>query len=235
MQHPWNKRCACVAAFAATLAALSGCTTIGMHTAARETVDYGPPQELRVCLLKSPDVPEGRSDELMAAVNKEFSRYAIAVSVPWVREWERPAFTASGILEDVLRRDLEPPCDRLIGLVDRHAGDFVWGLFLPEVVGAVDGVSRTRGYVVATWGSLNQIAAEPHVATVHEFYHLVGCGHGVSKTKCYHKIAELKASRPPESDFFPGMEMKGKFIVTREDANQAVRDFLAERQAKKKR
>ncbi|MGQ0429418.1 MAG: hypothetical protein ACT4UQ_05770 [Gammaproteobacteria bacterium] len=220
---------------AAVLAVASGCTTVGMHTTERGKVDYGPAQEMRLCLLKSPDVPENRADELVAAVSKEFATYGIHVTVPWVHEWERPAFTATGILEDIMRRDLEPPCDRLMGLVDRHAGDFVWGLLLPEVLGAVDGVSRTRGYVVATFGSINQVTAEPQVAIVHEFYHLVGCGHGVSKTKCYHKIAEMKASRPPESDFFPGMEMKGKFILTREEANQAVRTFLAEREAKKKR
>jgi hypothetical protein len=89
--------------------------------------------------------------------------------------------------------------------------------------------------VVATLGSLNQIAAEPQAAIVHEFYHLIGCGHGFAKTKCYHRIAAMKAGRVPDSDFFPGMTEKGELVTSREAANQAVRDFLAEREAKKKR
>lgn len=217
------------AALLAALAACAGCTTIGMHTEERKAVDYGPPQTLEVCLLKHPDVTQQRADELIAAVNKEFAFYDIQVTVPWVREWTRPGFTASTIMEDVIARDLEPPCDRLMGLLDRHAGDFLWGLLLPEVLGAVDGITHTRGYVVANWGSLNQLAAEPNTATVHEFYHLVGCRHGLAKTKCYHKIAELKASRPAESEFLPGMTKDGQFLLSRDEVNESMRKFIAEK------
>lgn len=76
-----------------------------------------------------------------------------------------------------------------------------------------------------------RVAAEPIVATVHEFYYLIGCGHGVAKTKCYQKIAEIKASRPIESDFFPGMTQEGKFLLTREEANEVVQEFLREKEA----
>jgi hypothetical protein len=220
-----------ITALIAILAAGTGCTTIGAHTTEREKVDYGPPQTLEVCLLKHPDVTQQRADELIAAVNMEFAPYGIAVTIPWVREWQRPSFTASGIMEDIIKRDLEAPCDRLVGLVDRHAGDFLWGLLLPEVLGAVDDVTRTRGFVVATWGSINQVFAEPSVATVHEFYHFVGCGHGIAKTKCYHKIAEMKSRRPPESDFMPGVTKEGEYLVTVEAANQAIQKYLAEKQS----
>jgi hypothetical protein len=222
-----------IAALIAVLAACAGCTTIGADTKERGAVDYGPPQTVEICLLKDPDVTQQRADELIAAVNKEFAPYNIQATVPWVHDWKRPAFTASGIIQDVMKRELEAPCDRLVGLVDRNAGDFFWGLLLPEVLGGVDDVTRTRGYVVANWGSINQIFAEPSVATVHEFYHLVGCGHGATKTKCYHKIAEMKASLPAGSDFLPGVTKEGKYLLTRDEANQAIQKFFAEREAKK--
>lgn len=224
-----------IAALIVALAVCAGCTTIGADTKVRETVDYGPPQTVEVCFLKDPDVTQQRADELIAAVNKEFAAYNIQATVPWVHEWERPSFTASGILEGVMSHELEAPCDRLVGLIGRHAGDFLWGLLLPEVLGAVDDVTRTRGYVVANWGSVNQLFSEPDVSAVHEFYHLVGCGHGVTKSKCYHKIAEMKASLAAGSDFYPGVTKEGKYLLSREEANEAMRKFLAEQQAKKER
>ncbi len=220
-------------ALVATIAACAGCTTIGAHTQERGKVDYGPAQGLEVCLLKSEDVPPERVEELVAAVNQEFGPYAITVSVPWVHPWQRPSFTASGIMEDVMVRDLEPPCDRLVALVDRHAGDFVWGLLLPEILGEVDDITRTRGFVVATWGSINQVFMEPSAATVHEFYHLVGCGHGVSKSKCYHEIAAMKAARPPDSDFMPGLTKDHEYLLTVDAANEALRKYRAEQDARR--
>lgn len=221
-----------IAALIASLAICAGCTTIGAHTSERDAVDYGPPQTLEVCLLKHPDVTQQRADELTAAVNAEFVTYGITVSVPWVREWQRPGFTASGIMEDLNARNLEEPCDRLVGLVDRHVGDFLWGLVMPEVLGAVDGITHTRGFVVANWGSINQLFSEPLAAVVHEFYHFLGCGHGFAKTKCYHRIAALKASRAPGSDFMPGITKDGKYLHSVNEANEAMRRYLAEEKAK---
>lgn len=216
---------ACVAA--------AGCTTIGADTPERHRIDFGAPIPLEVCLLKHPDVASTRADLLIAAVNKEFADFGIEVTVPWVRDWERPAFTVNGIMQDILSRELEPPCDRMMALVDRHAGDFLWGLLLPEVLGAVDDLSHTRGYIVANFGSLNQAFMPQDLASVHEFYHLVGCGHGVSKSKCYHDIAKLKAGRPVDSEFLPGVDRDGKFLLTRDAANLAVSAYLAEQAEKK--
>ena len=208
--------------------ALAGCTTIGADTAERHKVDFGEPVTLDVCLLKHPDVAQERADLFIRAVNKEFEDFGILVTVPWVRDWKRPGYTVNGIMKDLYSRELEAPCDRLMGLVDRHAGDFLWGLLLPEVLGAVDELTHTRGYVVANFGSLNQIAAPMEVPAVHEFYHLVGCGHGISKSKCYHDIARLKSSRAPGSEFVPGVGKDGDFLPTRDAANEVVRNYLAE-------
>jgi hypothetical protein len=59
-----------------------------------------------------------------------------------------------------------PPCDRLVALVDRNAGDFLWGLVMPEILGEVDNATHTRGYIVATTGSVNQMIEPPSKAAV---------------------------------------------------------------------
>jgi len=215
------------------LALGTGCTSIGMDTNKRDTVDYGPSQELRVCLLKTDQVPDDRAGELITAVNEEFAPFGIAVTVPWVRDWERPGFTVHEIFPALLARELEEPCDRLMGLIDYHAGDFVWSLFLPQVLGAVDTETRTHGYVFATVGSINQIGAGPKAAMVHEFYHLIGCPHAATKARCYEQIAALKASRPPGSDLFPGMDDEGKYLHSRAEVNDALRQALAEAEKEK--
>lgn len=203
-----------------------------MHTEAESDVDYGPPAVMRVCLLKTDDVPAPRAEQLIAAVNDEFARYGIRVKVPWVRSWQRPGFDVNAIITDVARRDLESPCDRLVALVDRNFGDFAWGLLMPEVLGAVEDVTATRGYVVATSGSINQLLMPPGMTTVHEFYHLLGCPHGLTLTKCYPKIAALKRAIDPAADFFPGVARYDAFLTTREAANTALSAFLAEEERK---
>jgi len=204
-----------------------GCTTVGVHTPELEKIDFGPPATLRVCLLKTEDTPDARVGALLDAVNAEFAQYDIAVAVPWVRPWKRPGFSTRSILTDLMRTPLEPPCDRLVGLVDRHVGDFIWGLVLPEVLGAVDDVTATRGYVVATWGSVNQVTMTPEETMVHEFYHLVGCPHGLTLTKCYPRIAALKQANVPDNDFFPGVAQQKSFLLTRSQAQAAIDAYFA--------
>ncbi len=209
-------------ALLALLATGTGCTTIGMDkTEKRDALNYGATQDMRVCFLKTDDVPDERIPEIVTAVNKEFAPYGITVSTPWTRPWTRPGFTVYQILPEVAARELEEPCDRLIALVDRHIGDVAWSLFMPVVLGAVEGLSHTHGYIVATYPS------SPSVA-VHEFYHLLGCHHALIKTECYGKIAELKASRPPQSDFFPAISEDGKFLHTRAEAMEVLRVGLEE-------
>jgi len=202
---------------------LAGCTTVGVHTQERAQVDYGPPETLRVCLLVNEGLPPERGMELIAAVNTEFEPYGVTVVVPWSRPWKRPGFDADAIMEELITHELEPGCDRLVGLVGRHAGDFVWGLVLPEVLGAVDVNTHTHGFVVAANGSVNQIIEGPSSATVHEFYHLLGCPHGLALTKCYHLIAEIKSKVPLGEDLFPGRNAKGEYLFNRAIVNAYLR------------
>lgn len=213
---------------------LAGCTTVGMNTREQGKVDYGPQLTMRICILKNDSVSPERATAIVATVGKKFEPFGITVEVPWTRPWTRPGFQVSSIMADVEQRDLEAPCDRLVGLVARNSGDFAWGLLLPEVLGAVDDDTFTHGYVVANYGSLNQLFVSPGHAAVHEFYHLLGCSHDLTLTKCYHRIAALKAAAVPGADFFPGVTHDGKFLTTREAANRAMRDAIAERREKAK-
>ncbi|WP_309262061.1 hypothetical protein [Lysobacter arvi] len=207
--------------------ALAGCSSVGHHTAGRDAYDYGPQATLRVCVLHTDDVGADRVQALIGAVDREFAAYGIRVVVPWTRAWKRAGFSHEALFDDVAQRTLEAPCDRLVAFVDRNAGDFLWGLVMPEVLGAVDQATHTRGYVVATRASLNQLFSSPTATSVHEFYHLLGCPHAATMTGCYARIARLKRAILPEADFFPGVAPDGSFLRTREAVNDRVRPGLA--------
>lgn len=205
---------------------LTGCTTVGMHTRELATVDYGAPVEMRVCILQAPRVTDARVAELIAAVNDEFTPYGIRVTVPWVRPWVRPAQSFKHMFDDVMRRDLEPPCDRLVVFADRNAGDALRGMLMPEILGAVDDTTHTRGMVIANRATLNQLLQSPEGTAVHEFYHLLGCPHAMSLSKCYTRIALVKRQFARDPQFFPGVRADGRLLVTRDAANSMLRQAL---------
>ena len=223
------------AAAAVLLSLLSGCTTVCVETAERAKVDFGPPLDLRVCFLTAPQVSQQRVYELVDAMNHEFEPYRITVVVPWVRPWSRPGFSEGSLIEDVARRPLEAPCDRLVALVDRNLGDYLWGLVLPEVLGAVEATTNTHGYVVATSATFNQLFEDPGSGAVHELYHLVGCPHAATLSDCYQRIAELKRHVDPGADFVPGIAADGRYLITREAVNAALRAAPAGADASRQR
>ncbi len=96
-----------------------------------------------------------------------------------------------------------------------------------EVLGAVDNATHTHGFVVANLGTVDQLFSPPSAATVHEFYHLVGCPHSLTLTKCYHDISELKNHTDPAKGFVPGIDAKGQFLVTRAEVNARLRLAMA--------
>jgi len=85
-----------------------------------------------------------------------------------------------------------------MAFLGRHPGDVLWGLFLPQVLGAT---ALTHGYVVARAASLDQLVAPPARVLQHELYHLLGCEHGLTMSHCYRRIAELVDAR--HGEFFP--------------------------------
>jgi hypothetical protein len=215
--------------------ALSACTTVGLHTGTRSKIDFGGPMVLQVCVLRAPGVSEQRANELMTVVSKELTLYNIEVFVPWTRPWTRSGFTAYAMFDDLGRRDIEPPCDRLLALVDRNVADVLWGLAsLPEILGAVDEITHTHGMVVAVAVTEAQLDITPEEAAVHEFYHMLGCPHALTLTKCYELIAKLKRHAAPEMDFVPGISQTGELLYTREAVNEVLRKALVEDDAKRR-
>lgn len=212
--------------------ALPACTTIGAHDL--ETLnktDFGPRESLRFCLLLDDSVPEPTARALMNEVAREFGRYAIDVQVTRTQAWTRPGFTVKEIIADVAIRPLEAPCDRLVAMVGRNLGDALWGLAMPEVLGAVETLTHSKGYVVARTASLNQAFSTPGATAVHESYHFLGCDHGLVMTECYRRIQAIKlAARRNRSlgrDFFPALGPQGRPIETREMVDATLRAAIA--------
>ena len=208
----------------------SACTTVGTHD--RDTfssTDFGPREELRICLLTDEGITERSARKLFSRVGDELSDFGIDVTIPWVKPWKRPAFLMDGILEDVALRPLEPPCDRLMAIVGRNVGDFITSWFSPEVLGAVETVTYTRGYVVGKTATLNQLFQRPAEVAVHESYHLLGCVHGLSLAECYPHIKQLKASarsnRNSGNDFFPGTSLYRQPIASRGETGKRIRNI----------
>lgn len=206
---------------------LSACATVGSHNAEHlDALDFGQSEELRICVLADESVTEDDARRLMAGVGEEFSKFGLEITVPWVERWKRPAFLSEGIVVDVWLRTLDSPCDRLLALVGRHFGDFLFGLLGAEVLGAVDTVTYTRGYVVAETGSLNQLLVRPSETAIHESYHLMGCAHQLSLSDCYKHIQNLKKlaarNRGSGVDFFPSISPKGTAILSRQEADALV-------------
>lgn len=149
------------------------------------------------------------------------TKYGLIVKVPNIKAWERLSFKQEGILKDIAMRPLEPPFDRNLALVGRNMGDFFWGALLPEILGAVETMTHTKGYVVAETGSFNQLLTfqSPQHAAVHEFYHMLGVGHMDGKEAICKKIARLKRlaieNRESGRDFFPGISAKGRVYLSR--------------------
>ena len=202
--------------------ALAACTTVGVHTPQRFQAGYGAHTQMRVCVLQAPGVTRKRVDTLIAEVNREFAPYAIEVVVQSVQPWKRPSFTHDGMMEDLIRRELDPSCDRLVAFVDRNAADFLWSLVMPEVLGAVDDTTHTRGYIVANQVTLNQLFQSPGETAVHEFYHLLGCPHARTLQNCYGRIAALKRQFVAGADFFPSVGADGKPLLTRQAVEAAL-------------
>ncbi|MDR9440358.1 MAG: hypothetical protein RI841_12835 [Halomonas sp.] len=206
----------------------SACTTVGKHDLdALNTIDFGPVEKLRVCLLVDEGITESSARTLFKKMSDELSIFNLEVEIPWIRQWKRPAFWMNGILEEVALRPLEPPCDRLMAVVGRNFGDFLISWFAPEILGAVETNTHTRGYVVGKTLTFNQLLQRPSDVAVHESYHMLGCIHGRSLRKCYPYILELKqiarASREEGNDFFPGISLDRQPITSREETDEIVR------------
>lgn len=182
----------------------------------------GAPEPLRIGIYVDRSIEGYRTDKIIEALKTEFAPYGIKVEIPWIRPWERKGFRAYELMTNIAKLPLEFPCDRILVIIGRHAGDVAWGLFLPEILGAVEDVTRTKGYVVGEIGSINQVLMTPTDTAVHEVYHMLGCedsqsGWGVhNKTTTMRKLAQENRQKKGQN-FFPSMSEKGQIFWNRKD------------------
>jgi len=206
---------------------LSGCTAVGFHSAvARAQHDFGVPDTVRLCLYLDEGISEDTARGLIEeSWSEEAQLYGLHVTVASVTRWRRPAFTVDGILAALQREPLATGCDRVFALIGRHAGDVLWGLFLPEVLGAVNDETLTHGYAVVQRATLNQILSSPTDVVRHELYHLLGCDAHFRMRRCYEQIARLKRwKQENRSDFFPAWDLLGQqLLVSREAVNARLK------------
>ena len=206
---------------------LMGCSTIGApDEAAFAATDFGAREPLRIVVLQDDGVSDELSSRLLGQITMELAPYGIDVVVPWSRPWRREAFADQALMVQLGKELLEPPCDRLLALIGRTAGDFLLGLVGFETLGAVDLATHTRAFVAARRASINQVFVSPSRVCVHEAYHLMGCPHDVTLSGCYTRIASLKSvareNREAGNDFFPGVDAGGSPIRTRDEANWLI-------------
>jgi len=223
------------------LVALSGCffTSIGLeHDNLLRSIDFGPPDTVRLCVLLDRGITESRARELLSSWDSEAPKYALAVEPVSFQPLARSGFFHSSIVRQVQSQTLAPACDRKLYFVGRNPGDFLWGdlaalaLPLPEVLGEVDDATLTSGFVVAVAISPNQLLLSPYAVTRHELYHLLGCKQHFDMPACYAQIAALKQRkrqlvadgffrRIGEQPFYPTWDNLGEtMLVSRAAVNE---------------
>jgi hypothetical protein len=229
---------------------LPGCTTIGLpNPRALQRLDFGPPEEVRFCVLLDAGVAQEYAEALLRAWNsREGTKYGLFLRPVSFERHPRQGFTYKGILHDLLKIPLGAECDRVIFFVGRHAGDVLYGLAavnpflpLPEVLGAVNDKTATHGFVLAALGSPTQLLGElafqsREDVTMHELYHFVGCGHSyTTMAGCYQRIHTLKEryrglksrqyyTERGEEPFFPSVNLDNAAVVwtSRQEVNSAL-------------
>jgi hypothetical protein len=201
-----------------------GCTMIGIdNPRARRAVDYGSEMRVPICLVRDTNVSSAHAHRLLEDWNRRDGRhYGLYFEVQSEGVSPRTAWTTAGMLADG-RRGAPEECERLIyfggwKLVDTGYGLVALGLGLVGIpTGYVFGVTSSDRNTVAVQShlaTLDDLVYElfakllrprellnPRLdtkrkdVTVHELYHLVGCGHGLIKgSACYRAIQSFKLS-----------------------------------------
>jgi hypothetical protein len=208
------------------------CTTVGLHhNTKRESINFGKAAKLRLCVYKDTNLSEETVNGLLVDWQTELNLYSIEVLPVKVMNWKREHFFMDSELEDLLKIPLEEPCDRFVLFLGTNVWDSIFDL-LPiggTVLGAVEGLTATRGYIIADYFSLNQIFSPPSGTIVHEGYHLFGCEHALLLTECYNRILTLKQEhqkKEVKDSFFPAMNFKKQLFLDRNSVNRQIRKKL---------
>lgn len=177
---------------------LASCTSMGVdHPALRDSIDYGPPENVRLCVLLDNGITPTDANALLESWNDEAKIYNLYLQPVSYQSFPREGFFHTEILEQVSQVPLGKSCDRVLYFVNRNVGDVAYGLIstsvgVPEILGEVDDATLTHGYVVARRATLNQLLMSPSDVTQHELFHLLGCPKHFDMPDCYLRIHNLK-------------------------------------------
>ena len=91
---------------------ISSCTTVGIpDKTAIQNTDFGPQEKLRICIYKDINISDQQADDIITALQQEFSHFDLIIEVPWVKPWERPAYTGDEIMNNFAACPLADPGD----------------------------------------------------------------------------------------------------------------------------
>ncbi len=174
------------------------CTSMGIdHPALRDSLDYGPPETVHLCVLLDNGITRNDANVLLESWNDEAKIYNLYLQPLSYQNFPREGFFHTEILEQVSQVPLGKSCDRVLYFVNRNIGDAAFGLIsvsvgMPEILGEVDDGTLTHGYVVARRATVNQLIMSPSGVTQHELFHLLGCPRHFDMADCYKRIHNLK-------------------------------------------
>ena len=176
----------------------TGCTSMGFdHPALRDSYDYGPRQDVRLCVYLDDGLGQDDALALLDSWNSQAQVYDLYLKPVSFDHMSRAGFTHDQILQQVSQIPLGPSCDRVLYFVNRNLGDFAYGVVstaigIPEILGEVDDPTLTHGFVVARRATVNQLVMTPSGVTEHELFHLLGCPEHFNMPDCYARIHNLK-------------------------------------------
>jgi hypothetical protein len=215
----------------------AGCTSMGLeHRALRDGMDFGPPEQVRMCVYLDDGITQQDATRLLDSWNDEASIYNLYIQPVSFEPLERDGFFHWQIMNQVRSIPLSPSCDRVMYFVNRDLGDMLWGLAslavpLPEVLGEVDDDTLTHGFVFARTATPAQLVMTPSGVTRHELFHMFGCARHFDMPDCYRRIQSLKAEevkldsqgyyeRVGESNFYPTFASPGdSMLLSRAQVN----------------
>ena len=206
------------------------CTTIGFHNYDKlNSYDFSKNINYRLCFYKEKSVSIERIQSLSENLSSELKLYNINLETKVLGEVLRPGFKTRNIYEFIIKIPIPDECDRVMVLFERNIFDFVVHIFLPEIMGLVEGSTRTRGYIFADYLSINSLTGgTPSRILIHENYHFLGCDHNIIMNDCYNKIFQLKESAIESYKnnilFFPTLDYKNKLITNREIINYSIKN-----------
>jgi hypothetical protein len=209
---------------------MSNCTTIGFHNYKKlNSYDFSKNVTYKLCFYKDESISEERVQVLSENLSTELLLYNISLETNVIGTIKRPGFNTEQIYNYIIKIPIPKECDRVMVLLERNIFDFIVHIFLPEIMGLVEGTTRTRGFIFADYLSINIITGgTPSKILIHENYHFLGCDHNIIMNDCYLKIFQHKESAIENFNnnnlFFPSLDHKNKFITNREFINYYIKN-----------